>query len=192
MLDPNHPGRLYAGTDVGSQGASLATGPPPGRRRAVEFYHAGFDHYFVSADVDEIAGLDAGVFAGWLRTGEGFRVAEGADPGNQAVCRFFGTGFAPKSSHFYTPYPAECETVKSDPNWFYEKIAYGLALPDAVTRGCPPDTRPLFRTWNRNKGGAPNHRYNTDWGSMERSVLSQGWVLEGEASTFVFACVPIE
>ena len=192
LLDPHHPGRLYAGTDSGLFKVELGTGLPAGHRRAVEFYHPAFDHYVVSADLDEVAGLDAGVFSGWLRTGEGFRVAEGAAPGNQPVCRFFGTGFAPKSSHFYTPYPAECVTVKADPNWFYEKIAFGLALPDPVSRGCPPDTRPLYRAWNRNMGGAPNHRYNTDWQSIELSVLRQGWVLEGDAATNVFACVPVE
>ena len=189
--DPLVAGRLYAVTESGLWRSDLVSGIPAGRRRAIEFYHAGFDHYFVSADIDEIAGLDAGVFAGWTRTGEGFRVAEGNVPGNQPVCRFFGTGFAPKSSHFYTPYPGECDIVKADPNWFYEKVAFGLALPEATSHGCPPDTRPIYRAWNRNMGGAPNHRYAAEWSSLSLSVLRQGWVHEGEAATLVFACVPV-
>lgn len=192
VLSPHVPGALYAGTDSGLWRANLLAGLPSGHRRAIEFYHPGFDHYFVSADLDEIAGLDAGVFAGWVRTGEGFRVAESAAPGNQAACRFFGIGFGATSSHFYTPYPGECEIVKADPNWQYEKIAFGLALPDPATRGCPPDARPLYRAWNRNVGGAPNHRYNSDLWSVVLSVLRQGWILEGDAATLVFACVPVE
>lgn len=192
VLDPYAPGWLYAGTDSGLWRANLSTGLPPGRRRAIEFYHAGFDHYFVSADLDEVAGLDAGVFAGWARTGEGFRVAEAGPSGYQPACRFFGTGFGATSTHFYTPYPHECDIVKADPNWQFEKIAFGLSLPDPVTLGCPPDTRPLYRAWNRNQGGAPNHRYNTDLWSIALSVLRQGWILEGDAKTLVFACVPVE
>ena len=146
----------------------------------------------MSADLDEIAGLDEGVFPGWVRTGEGFRVGipDARGRGFVPVCRFFGAGFAPLSSHFYTPYPDECEIVKDDPNWTYEKTAFGLALPDAATQGCPPGSRPLYRAWNRNAGGAPNHRYDTDYYSMQNSVLRQGWILEGDAKTLVFACVP--
>jgi photosystem II stability/assembly factor-like uncharacterized protein len=192
VVSPHAPSEFYAGTDSGLWKANLSTGLPTGRRRAIEFYHAGFDHFFVSADVDEIAGLDAGVFAGWVRTGEGFRVAEAATPGHLPACRFFSTGFGAVSTHFYTPYPVECEIVKADPNWQYEKVAFGLALPDASTLGCPPDTRPLYRAWNRNMGGAPNHRYNTDLWSVVLSVLRQGWILEGDAKTLVFACVPVE
>ena len=191
VLDPANSQRLHAGTDSGFYEVDLASGLPTGHRRAVEFYHGGFDHYFVSADLDEIAGLDAGVFAGWVRTGEGFRVVEGNVPGNLATCRFFGVGFGNVSSHFYSPYPNECDDVKDDPNWQYEKIAFGLALPDPATRGCPPDTRPLYRAWNRNQGGSPNHRYNADLFSMLGSVLRHNWILEGEVDSRVFACVPV-
>jgi photosystem II stability/assembly factor-like uncharacterized protein len=190
LLDPHRPGRLYAGTNSGMYKVDLATGLPAGYRRAVEYYHGGYDHYFVSADVDEIAGLDAGAFFGWVRTGYGIRVAEAVTPGNQATCRFYGIGFGTLSSHFYTPYPGECDGLKTDPNWKYEKVAFGLALPDETTEGCAPGTRPLFRTWNRNARGAPNHRYTTIWPVHDRMRWQDGWQFEGEASTQVFACVP--
>jgi hypothetical protein len=32
---------------------------------AVEFYHAGFDHYFVAATASDISDLDNGVRPGW-------------------------------------------------------------------------------------------------------------------------------
>jgi photosystem II stability/assembly factor-like uncharacterized protein len=188
-LNPHAAGRIYAETESGLYAADLGSGPPTANRRAIEFYHRDFNHYFVSADVDEIAGLDAGVFQGWARTGEGIRVAEGSDIGNQPVCRFFGVGFAPLSSHFYTPYPTECEIVKADPKWLYEKIAFGLALPDAVTHGCPPSSRALYRVWNKNENGAPNHRYTTSQFTLGE-MLGLGWIFEGEAQTQVFACVP--
>ena len=53
---------------------------------------------------------------------------------NQTVvptCRFFSTSFAPKSSHFYTPYEAECLSIRGNANWQYEAIAFYLQLPDA-------------------------------------------------------------
>ena len=48
---------------------------------AVEYYNATLDHYFVTASADEIAKLDAGVFAGWARTQLGFTVFDPATPG---------------------------------------------------------------------------------------------------------------
>ena len=188
-IDPRNAQRLYLSTDAGQFTIDLAAGLPLSDRRAIEYYHHTFNHYFVSADLDEIAGLDAGVFQGWARTGESFRVAEGDDAGNQPVCRFFGVGFAPLSSHFYTPYPGECEIVKNDPKWFYEKIAFGLALPDGTSHGCPPETRPLYRLWNGNMQGAPNHRYTISMATFQL-MQNLSWIFEGEKETRVFACVP--
>jgi hypothetical protein len=182
-------GRLYASTGSGIFQTQLTTGVPTGSRRAIEYFHHDFNHFFVSADNDEIAGLDAGVFQGWARTGEGFRVTEGATLGSVPVCRFFGVGFAPLSSHFYTPYPNECNVVKADPKWLYEKIAFGLVLPDATTKGCPTGYRALYRAWNANENAAPNHRYTTSINTLE-AMLAQGWIFEGEAQTRVFACLP--
>jgi hypothetical protein len=190
QVDTFNGSRLYASTASGIYSTQMSTGLPAGYRRAIEFYHAPFNHYFVSADNDEVAGLDAGVFQGWSRTGEAFRVTEATTPGSAPVCRFFSVGFAPLSTHFYTPYPVECEGLKSDPNWLYERIAFGLMLPDAPpSRGCRAGTRALYRLWNLNMGGAPNHRYTTNpftFGAMQ----NQGWLYEGEAPTRVFACVP--
>lgn len=187
-FDPRDPTKLYASTKTGPYLADLSTGTPTGNRWAVEYYHARFDHYFVSADADEIAGLDAGAFEGWARTGESFRVGPAPSSDQAPVCRFFGVGFAPLSSHFYTPYPDECAFVKTDPKWFYEKIAFGLRLPES-NKGCLPGHAPLFRTWNRNRDGAPAHRYTSNHQTF-LTMVGLGWEMEGEATTFVFACVP--
>jgi len=187
--DPHTTGRIYAETGSGLYRADLGTGVPEGDRRAIEFYHLDLNHFFVSADLDEIAGLDAGVFQGWARTGEGFRVAEANDPGNSPVCRYFGV-FPPQSTHFYSPYPHECEILATTPPWIYEKIAFGLALPTAPPeRGCPPDTRALRRFYNNSMGGLPNHRYSTSMVTFD-TMVAEGWTFEGEAPTLVFACVP--
>ena len=39
---------------------------------AVEYFHAGFGHFFVTAAAGEIAALDSGQFSGWTRSGQTF------------------------------------------------------------------------------------------------------------------------
>jgi uncharacterized delta-60 repeat protein len=166
---------------------------PPVTGAAIEFFHAGFGHYFSTADADEIAAIDAGVFDGWTRTGETFTVAVRSVGEASPACRFFsGSTFAPKSSHFYTPYPGECDTVDASAAWGFEKIAWLLRIPDDVGAGngtCPVGLRPLYRAYNGMLGGAPNHRYTTSPATLD-AMLAAGWQLEGEANTRVFACVP--
>lgn len=89
---------------------------PGSQSQAVEYFHAGLGHYFLTAQADEIAAIDSGIFAGWSRTGATFNVwTSGA--GLADVCRFFTTYFAPKGSHFYTAIASECEVVKKNPIW---------------------------------------------------------------------------
>jgi hypothetical protein len=167
--------------------------PPPATALAVEFVHAGFGHYFTTADADEIAALDAGAFDGWTRTGESFAVLTRSTGHASPACRFFsGSTFAPKSSHFYTPYPGECDNVGASPSWAFEKLAYQLQVPEGFGDGngtCPADRRALYRAYNGMQGGAPNHRYTTNVATLE-AMLAVGWQFEGEANTRVFACVP--
>jgi uncharacterized delta-60 repeat protein len=158
---------------------------------AIEYYYAGFGHYFVSATPIEIAWLDA-FLSGWVRTGESFRVWKESAPGLNSVCRFFSDqSFAPKSSHFYTPYPVECAALKSGTVWKFEGNAFELQLPLGVSgQGtCPTGSVPLYRLYNNGQGGAPNHRYTDDL-AIFNQMLAQGWIFEGEAQTKVFACAP--
>ena len=167
--------------------------PPAATATAVEYHHAAFDHYFITADADEIAKLDANPASGWARTGESFTVQSRAQGSAMPVCRFFSEAtFAPSSSHFYTPYPDECDTVAGGPAWGFEKIAFLLTLPSGVGQGngtCPSGTAPLYRAYNAMRGGAPNHRYTTRAATLD-AMIAQGWIMEGEANTRVFACVP--
>jgi hypothetical protein len=159
--------------------------------RAIEYYYAGFGHYFITATPAEIAHLDTSN-SGWVRTGESFKVWTEAGAGISPVCRFFsGESFAPQSSHFYTPYPEECAILKTGTVWEFERNEFDLRLPQgpAGQGSCLAGTLPLYRLYNNGQGGAPNHRYTEDLAIFSQ-MLSQGWAFEGEAQTKVFACAP--
>jgi hypothetical protein len=164
--------------------------PPPTATTAdvIEYYHAGFDHYFITAIADEITKLDNGTFAGWARTGRSFKVNTSAAAGVNAVCRFFSTAFAPKSSHFYTPIATECTTVTANPDWMFEAEVFFIGVP-ALDGTCPANTNPVYRVYNDGQGGAPNHRYTTDL-TVRNAMLMQGWIPEGYGPIGVIMCAP--
>jgi len=146
--------------------------------RVVEYFNASFGHYFMSADPDEIAALDAGAFGGaFVRTGQQFWARNGPVAGAAEVCRFFTVAFAPKSSHFYTADPDECAGLKLNPNWQYEKIAFYIQVP---TNGvCAAGTVPVYRLYNNGMTGAPNHRFTTSVAIYDQFINSFGWTGEG-------------
>jgi hypothetical protein len=161
-------------------GRTASNAPIP----AVEYFHNGFAHYFMTAQADEIAGLDGGAFGGvFTRTGREFLVLDGPVAGAIPVCRFFTVTFAPKSSHFYTSDPVECAGVKLNPDWQYEKIAFYVKF---YPGACPVGHVAVFRAYNQGMTGAPNHRYTTDPALYNQFVNTFGWAPEG-----VKFCVPI-
>jgi hypothetical protein len=148
---------------------------------AVEYYNSALDHYFVTANADEIAKLDAGVFVGWKRTALGFKVLEPADAtaGALAVCRFYGNPLAGLDSHFYSASAAECAAVaqKFPLAWLLESDnVFRVFLPDTVTGQCPANAVPVYRSWNNRADS--NHRYTTD-ASVHDAMIAQGYVAEG-------------
>lgn len=166
--------------------SSLAAAAPP---TAVEFFHAGYRHYFVTAFAPEAAALDANPASGWRRTGETFALAEPGTPGTVPVCRFWsGATFAPLSSHFYTADAQECAGLRAGTAWRDEGEAFAMALPDAGG-GCAAGTRPLWRFYNRGTTGAPNHRFTVS-PDVRAAMLAEGWTAEG-AGTGVAGCVPL-
>src|SRR5262245_20295370 len=78
---------------------------------AVEFYHAALDHYFITAEPNEIKDLDPGVHKGWTRTGYRFSVIKGGSSyaGTAPVCRFYSPTM---DTHFYSAKKSECDEVK--------------------------------------------------------------------------------
>ena len=154
----------------------------------VEYFHAGFGHYFLTARGPETEKLDVIAPGGWARTGHAFRVFIEGLGDVVPVCRFFSDqSFAPKSSHFYTPYADECAGLKAGSVWRYEGDTFHLQLPWATA--CPFGSQPLYRAYNNGLSGAPNHRYTID-ASVLDAMIAQGWVMEGDAATRIFACVP--
>ena len=137
----------------------------------IEYYHAGFNHYFVTSIPAEIAGLDNGTYAGWARTGQQFNAYTLGTLGSSTTCRFFSTTFAPKSSHFYTPNAGECIAVKANPNWQFEGDVFGVVLPDA-TGNCPsPNVALYLRVQQRARRSAesPIHHQSNDSANHARA-----------------------
>jgi YVTN family beta-propeller protein len=158
---------------------------------ATEFYEAAFDHYFHTADEVETRLLVDGVFGNdWHRTFDFWRVWTAPGAGRLPVCRFFSTAFGAKSSHFYTPYASECQSLQMPgSDWQLESAAvYYLMLPDA-SGNCPGNTAPLYRVYNNGMGGAPNHRYMSD-PAIRTQMILLGWIAEGSGPDIVFACTP--
>jgi len=156
-----------------AQATALASEVP-----VVEYFNAGFGHYFMTAQPDEIAGLDAGAYNGaFVRTGAGFSAWDAPVAGTQPVCRFFTTAFAPRSSHFYTADPIECAGVKKNLDWQYEAIAFHIAVPTAGA--CPVGTRPVYRMYNNGQTGAPNHRFTTSLAVYQDFTTHRNWSGEG-------------
>jgi len=159
-----------------------------GASKAIEYHHAEFDHYFVTSEADEIAKLDAGVFAGWSKTGESFAVYPAGTAGAVDVCRFFsGLTYAPKSSHFYTTNAAECDGLRQGVVWEFEGLRFAVKATDA-SGGCAAGTLPLYRMYNNGQGGAPNHRYSTSL-AVRASMIAAGWIAEGNG-VGVIGCAP--
>lgn len=160
-------------------------GPPANKVQAIEYFHAGIGHYFLTAQADEQTGLDTGVFAGWQRTGNAFHVWDAANGGALPVFRLYTTKFASKAAHFYTTNTVEREGIRTENggDWTYEKIAY--YLPPAAGGSCPGGSVPIYRMFNNGQTGAPNHRFTTSLATYQQFTTAQGWAGEG-----VVFCAP--
>lgn len=175
-------------------GASVLTervAPAPPVILAVEYFNASFQHFFISANPDEIKGLDSGT--AWKRTGEMFNVYATPDSGRLGVCRFFGVFPQPsgpaKSSHFYALRGLGCEALLVNPGpWQYEGDVFFMP-PPAANGACPSGTVPVFRLYNEGKSGAPNHRYTTSE-ETQGEMIADGYTREGAGENGVAMCSP--
>src|SRR2546421_12056465 len=95
----------HVSTNAATLGATSAS--TSASATVVEFYHAGLDHFFITADDTEIAALDSGAFKGWARTGYSFTAFTAAswNASRSPVCRFYGRPQAGLESHFYSGAP---------------------------------------------------------------------------------------
>jgi hypothetical protein len=154
----------------------------------IEYHHAAWDEYFVTGIPEEIAALDNGTLAGWVRTGRGFKAYPLGSSEGVSVCRFFSVAIGPRSSHFYTPFPTECSGVKANPDWLFEGDVFRIDVPDS-NGTCPPNTVPVYRLYNNGQGGAPNHRYTVDLG-VRAQMIGETWIPEGYGPIGVIMCAP--
>jgi hypothetical protein len=180
-VDRNNMVLTNIATNFAGQSASVsAAPPPPAVLPAVEYYYAAWNFYFVTAIPQEITALDGGAFGGvWLRTGQQFNVYSSANApaGAATVWRFFSTTFAPKSSHFYTGIMTEYNNLLTNPNWQLEGAVFSTPMP-AADGTCPAGSIPIYRLYNNNMGGAPNHRFTTD-PNVRAQMIAAGWTPEG-------------
>jgi hypothetical protein len=187
-----------SGTGAGARAAlailavpQTSTAPPPTQVGVVEFYNAALDHYFITANPDEMAKLDSGVFKGWARTGESFN-AFGAgslarSPSRRPVCREYGNPLYGLDSHFYSASPEECSAsmVTTSGSWLLEATeVFQLDLPDA-SGNCPAGDVPVYRIWNKRRDS--NHRYTTK-ASIRDQMVAKGGIAEGYGPNSVALC----
>lgn len=146
----------------------------PGERKIIEYYNESLDHYFITAELSEIAILDQGTqIPGWRRTGFEFKSWAPGAPVGSAACRFFGPR---QASHFYTIDARECAIVKGMPEWIYEGLVF-QAHPIGVDV-CPPQLALVTRLYNNGMRGTANHRYLTSHSEIG-DMIGRGWIIEG-------------
>ncbi|MBN8477640.1 MAG: hypothetical protein J0L91_01605 [Burkholderiales bacterium] len=173
-------------------GALVVSPPPLGELvQAVEFYHSGLDHYFLTADANEILVLDTGVLPGWARTGQAFSAFAPGSPNDvpiRPVCRFYGLPSAGLASHFYSADPAECLRVFDlfPSSWQVEAgNVFQVALPDTSTGACATGSQPVYRVFNNRTD--VNHRYMTSL-AIRAQMEAAGWVREGYGPEATIMC----
>lgn len=178
---------------VASATVKVVPATSPNVTTVVEFYLAGLNHYFMTANLDEATALDAvTTLPRWESTGKTWLVWKSATSSLSPVCRFFGTDKYDHNlkriganSHFYTADSAECDFVKTAyqtlandgqlwPAWTYEENSFYAEVTEGA---CPSGTTPIYRLYNNGQGGEPNHRYYTDM-TVKTEMLAKGWVIE--------------
>ncbi|HQR10056.1 MAG TPA: trypsin-like peptidase domain-containing protein [Casimicrobiaceae bacterium] len=157
----------------------------------VEFFNSALNHYFLTANAGEIGDLDAGVRAGWERTGLRFlayaRPVAGANP----VCRFYRKP-SYGDSHFYSASPQECAatTAGYPDEWISESAAaFYIQLPDAKSGACPDGTQPVWRFFNK---VTVNHRYTAEQVIRDQMRARPSvWIPEGYGPDRTIMCAAV-
>jgi len=161
---------------------------------AVEFVNAALDHYFISDLAPDIDALDSGRIAGWVRTGQSFKVWPISLGFLSPVCRFYIPA-EHGNSHFFSASTVECATVLGkvgvDPNFsgYIQETSevFDVALPDSAGV-CPSFWGPVYRLWNQRTDS--NHRYTTD-PAIKAQMVARGYVAEGYGPDAVAMCTPL-
>jgi hypothetical protein len=162
-------------------------GPANAQSRAVEFYNASLDHYFLTWIPNEIGVLDDGKqIKGWVRTGYFFNTLTAEQSDASSVCRYYIPP-ALGDSHFFGRGTAECAaTGQKNPSFVLEDPRFMYTfLP--VAGVCPIGTIQVYRVFS-NRPDA-NHRYMTDK-LVRDQMVAKGWLAEGDGPDLVVMCAP--
>ena len=155
-----------------------------GERIVVEFRNDALNHYFITAEPDEAAMLDAGVvIPGWQRTGFDFKEWARAI---RTACRHAASSARPASVPIRTSIRSATTSAaltKANPYWLYEGIAFNSDPP--VAEVCAADRVPVVRLYNNGMGGQASHRFVTSHSEV-REMVQRGWMVEG----VVFCAIP--
>ncbi|MBL0289591.1 MAG: hypothetical protein IPQ15_02585 [Betaproteobacteria bacterium] len=160
-------------------GFALSLLPAAQTVTTIEYYHAEFDHFFVSS----LGPTSTPRFGPHPRLGDRPGLAAASAAANlDPVCRFYIPP-AKGDSHFFSASVDECATVLGrigvDPNYagyVYESpAAWFTALPDTASGACPVGMVPVWRLWNRRVDS--NHRYTAQPG-VRGQMLGRGYVAE--------------
>lgn len=161
----------------------------------IEYYHAGLDHYFVTADRAEFTALDRGAFGSWKRTRVSFHAWPAGTAGHSPVCRLHANPAYGTVTHFLTPadspeFAHGCDDLldpKYGDAWLLEsRDVFRVDVPDALTGTCPPGGVPVYRLWNRRAD--TNHRYTSSSALRTIMVATEGYVAEGFGADRVILC----
>ncbi|MBK7662047.1 MAG: fibronectin type III domain-containing protein [Sterolibacteriaceae bacterium] len=152
----------------------------------VEFYEPFLDHYFITADAQEMIFAESGAAGWWRRTGRTFRSG-----GTVPVCRFHGnlridptTGvpYGPMT-YYYSSDIGNCNFLNQilDSNtksMVFDRFDFYTT--PAVEQTCPAFLSPVYRAYNNGfaLGFDSNHRYSTDRAAI-LEVVERGWIDEG-------------
>jgi hypothetical protein len=175
------PLHVFAADDPSYQSARPMAAP------VIEYYDAALDHYFMTANTNEIAALVADQFPGWLRTGQTFF---GYVSGYGPVARYYGLPSAGLDSHFFTLDWAENQFVRAVLSyaWMLEDDrAFAIWQPLTATGFCPTNTLPVYRLWNGRTDSS--HRYTID-PMVRHEMNAKGWLPEGYGPDGVVMCSP--
>ena len=177
---------MFIGTNFGVYSYSFGQGAQTSE--VIEFYNTILDHYFITADSNEAAGIDGGLAGpGWSRTGNTFKSG-----GDTPACRFYGSQSPGPNSHFYTVDAGECAWLKqlqastpgTEKRWNFESLDFFSTPPTNGT--CPGGTVPVYRAYNNGflQDADSNHRI-TGSPTAIQEVVARGWINEG-----VVMCAP--
>ena len=167
---------------------------PPGAVPVIEYYSAAKDHYFMTANPNEIAYFDTVLASEYQRTGQVFYAWSDpslAPPNSQPqpVCRF-SSPLPLIDSFMFTAIASDCQFMITywQGTWNLETPAAFYVLLSDSNGGCPGGSTPIYRFFN-NRNDA-NMRHTRDL-TVRREMLNKQWAPNGFGPNGVAFCSPV-